>query len=316
MPLVGQSGQPNATTPPIGRAGQTSLTTPPPPSINQQSIPVTPSPLVAEQLNQAVHSPDSSSAAENIQFSPQTRAQLQVQAAEMIDYQRRATGKPGKGSVSDRMQDLADFLQAHAQLSSTSSKSADSLLKNCSSPQNCQMPGSEAELKKAFEEMAASTIAEAKNAIEQNPAKISKVEVKKTPTAIDQVNGLQVLMLLLISMIVIGGGILWLGYERKIQKYNRRVAQLPALEQIYRQLLKQLVQQGLPAKRLPQSPTEYAALVNNRLSPSTAQIVNRISQTYVAWRYGHKTANIDLMQRLLQELISNQANSSNSRSGN
>jgi Domain of unknown function (DUF4129) len=128
-------------------------------------------------------------------------------------------------------------------------------------------------------------------------------DLPKNPNPIDQVPAWQAIGILLMGGVVIFCGFSWWRYERAVQGYHRRIAQLPPLEQIYRQLLKQLKQQGLPAKRSPQSPTEYATLVGKKLPPPSAQIVDRISQAYVAWRYGHKSANIDLLQQLLQELI-------------
>lgn len=325
-PVVGQSEQVVAGTPVSGQAvldrpviGQSGQTISGIPVMGQPPQASSSSPVVGES-GQAVGVSDSRSMTEKYaQLSPTVKVQLQAKVQEIIQYQRQVTGKKDAGNVNEQLQDLSEFLQTHAQIGPTLSQPVESLLNNCPQPQSCHLQGSPAELKAAFDMMARSTIANpngtktalAPAAIDQTNPTTSQADSPQIRSPIDQVKGWQALGLLLVGALLIGGGFLWLRYEQEVRSYHRRVAQLPPLEQIYRQLLKQLCQQGLPAKRSPQSPTEYAVLVGNRLPMPSAQIVDRISQAYVAWRYGDKPANIDLMQRLLQQLITYQSNQKN-----
>jgi Domain of unknown function (DUF4129) len=238
------------------------------------------------------------------QLSPDLQTKLQVKTQEIVQYQRRTAGKIDPGSTADQVQDLAAFLETHTQLGATNPQLLDSLWNSCPQPQSCQMQGSRAELAEAYELMARSID------ITQHRSPTLTPDHQKSPVPKDQVNWAGAMMLLVIGGLAIACCTLWVLYDRKLRNYRRRFAKLPPLEQIYRQLLKQLKNQGLPAKQSPQSPLEYAALVGDCLPPPSAQIVDRISVAYVAWRYGHKSANVDLMQRLLQELITIQAQES------
>jgi Domain of unknown function (DUF4129) len=231
------------------------------------------------------------------QLSPDLQTKLQVKTREIVQYQRRTTGQTDAGSTADQVQDLAAFLQTHAQPGTPNPQLVDSLLNNCVLPHSCQLQGSLAELDEAYALMAQSID------MTHNQPTTSNPDRPKSPEPNDPVNWAGATIVLIMGGVTIGCCTLWMLYDRQLRNYRQRLAQLPPLEQIYRQLLKHLKQQGLPPKRSPQSPLEYAALVGKKLPPPSAQIVDRISQAYAAWRYGHQPANIDLLQQLLQELI-------------
>jgi Domain of unknown function (DUF4129) len=231
------------------------------------------------------------------QLSPDLQTKLQLKTQEIVQYQRRTNGQADAGSTADQVQDLAAFLQTHAQPGTPNPQLVDSLLHSCTLPHSCQLQGSPAELAEAYALMAQSID------ITQNQPASNNPDRPKSPQPSNPVNWAGAMMILAMGGITIACCTLGMLYDRQLRKYRQRFAQLPPLEQIYRQLLKQLKQQGLPPKRSPQSPLEYATLVGKKLPPPSAQIVDRISQAYAAWLYGHKPANIDLLQQSLQELI-------------
>lgn len=95
----------------------------------------------------------------------------------------------------------------------------------------------------------------------------------------------------LITAIGLGflGWLAWQGW--RIWRYQRWLAQLPPMESLYQQMLNWLANQGDP-KHPAQTPLEYAYQVQTQHPPERAAIVTAISQAYVDWRYGGRSANI------------------------
>jgi transglutaminase-like putative cysteine protease len=96
---------------------------------------------------------------------------------------------------------------------------------------------------------------------------------------------------------------LWQGW-----RYRRRLAKLPPMESLYRQMLDFLAVKGWK-KRRSQTPFEYARAMRE-VYGSEEEAIARISQAYVSWRYGGKTVNLTELQELLHNLKRNKRKSS------
>jgi transglutaminase-like putative cysteine protease len=105
----------------------------------------------------------------------------------------------------------------------------------------------------------------------------------------------------------------WLGWTQfRMWRYRRWLASLPAMESLYQQMLKTLGTEGY-AKHPAQTPLEYAQISRQHHSPTSAQVIEEISQAYVSWRYGRQSPNIKRLRQLLQELIKSRQSSVISR---
>ncbi len=93
----------------------------------------------------------------------------------------------------------------------------------------------------------------------------------------------------------------WLGFLRlKARNLSRRLAKLPPIAQIYNQMLQFLQKKGYP-KHPAQTPLEYVEISRQQHPPPIAEIIEKISQAYVDWRYGQiEQNNADLRQQLNQ----------------
>ena len=103
---------------------------------------------------------------------------------------------------------------------------------------------------------------------------------------------------LLGGMIFLG----WLGW-RKLATWGNPLglSKLPPMEKLYRQMLKILANRGYP-KHPAQTPTEYAQASRVNLQEATGEIVEEITQAYVAWRYGQYKPNTNYLRRRLRLL--------------
>jgi protein-glutamine gamma-glutamyltransferase len=83
-----------------------------------------------------------------------------------------------------------------------------------------------------------------------------------------------------------GGWLLWQGWGR--WRYHRRLAQLPPMERLYRQMVDWLSLQGW-RKQAAQTPHEYVAQLRQTQPQNRVEVIGEISETYVAWRYGGRS---------------------------
>lgn len=94
----------------------------------------------------------------------------------------------------------------------------------------------------------------------------------------------------------------WLGWNGVVQwRYQRRLAKLPPVERLYRQMLDVLGRQGY-RKHPAQTPFEYARELERHQQQTSATAIDEISQAYVSWRYGQAEPNLERLQQRLQEL--------------
>ncbi len=89
--------------------------------------------------------------------------------------------------------------------------------------------------------------------------------------------------------------LLWRGW-----RYRRRLAKLPPMESLYRQMLDLLAVKGFK-KRRSQTPFEYARAMRE-VDGSDGEAIGRISGAYVNWRYGGKSVNLPELRELLRGL--------------
>jgi protein-glutamine gamma-glutamyltransferase len=94
------------------------------------------------------------------------------------------------------------------------------------------------------------------------------------------------------------GWILWRSWGS--WRYHRALAKLLPMERIYRQMVDGLAAQGVP-KRPAQTPQEYADQVR-RVEPQRADVIAEISEAYVQWRYGGRSANIAYLKQRLRAM--------------
>lgn len=109
-----------------------------------------------------------------------------------------------------------------------------------------------------------------------------------------------ILRLVLLSCgLGIGGWGLW----QSLQSWRTfsHLRRLPPMARLYHQMLTVMAEQGFQ-KYPSQTPLEYAHQVHLLASPFKAEIVLKLSQAYVSWRYGGAVPNIPDLQKQLQLL--------------
>lgn len=84
-------------------------------------------------------------------------------------------------------------------------------------------------------------------------------------------------------------------------RYRRRLGRLAKMERLYQEMLDWLAQQGYP-KPLSQTPLEYAFALGDRLTEPQHQIILKITDAYVAWRYGQAIPAIQTLNGQWQQL--------------
>ena len=88
----------------------------------------------------------------------------------------------------------------------------------------------------------------------------------------------------------------WLGWNfAKRLLYLLRLAKLNPVEKIYREMLDLLAYKGYE-KKSTQTPLEYAHSLTDFLNREKVEIVLLITNSYVQWRYGNITPNLDYLQ--------------------
>ncbi len=95
------------------------------------------------------------------------------------------------------------------------------------------------------------------------------------------------------------GWLLWEGWQA--WRYRRWLSKLPPEEGIYQQMLRLLASKGYP-KKPAQTPLEYAEFLQQHYPIPQAEVIDEISQSYIRWRYGGKSANIPQLRELLRNL--------------
>jgi protein-glutamine gamma-glutamyltransferase len=109
-----------------------------------------------------------------------------------------------------------------------------------------------------------------------------------------------VLVGLIIAVVL--GLLAWLGCDRvRNWRYRRRLAKLPPMERLYRQMLEMLKEKGYP-KHPAQTPLEYARFASKDCASTAAKSIEEISQAYVRWRYGEQSQNLDCLRQHLKGL--------------
>ncbi len=101
-------------------------------------------------------------------------------------------------------------------------------------------------------------------------------------------------------LLVVGGSFLgWLAYQAWMSwRRRRRLARLPAMEQLYQEMLLWLAHQGLP-KHSTQTPLEFAAHLPDKYFKG---VIEAISRAYVNWRYGRQEVNLKNLRQQLKDL--------------
>lgn len=94
------------------------------------------------------------------------------------------------------------------------------------------------------------------------------------------------------------GFVSWLSFGQWKKWLNhRKLAKLPPMERLYRQMLAWTANKG-DFKHSSQTPLEYAQSSYQRHASTTAQVIEEICQAYVCWRYGSQAPNLSyLLQR-------------------
>ena len=95
----------------------------------------------------------------------------------------------------------------------------------------------------------------------------------------------------------------WLGWNQwRTWRYQRWLSGLPPMESIYQQMVRILGTKGY-AKHPAQTPLEYAKASRQHQPPTSAEVIDEISQAYVRWRYGDQKPNIKQLRQRLRDLI-------------
>lgn len=82
----------------------------------------------------------------------------------------------------------------------------------------------------------------------------------------------------------------WLSFQGWLQfRYQRWLARLPEMENLYQQMLRWSASQG-HRKRAAQTPLEFAQQMQTVYEPETAATIAAITAAYVNWRYGGQMA--------------------------
>ena len=106
------------------------------------------------------------------------------------------------------------------------------------------------------------------------------------------------------AIVLLGGMIIlsWLGWRKLASLGNiLGLGKLAPMEKLYRQMLKILATRGYP-KHPAQTPMEYAIASRVNLQETAGEIVEEITQAYVAWRYGQYKPNTNYLRRRLRLL--------------
>jgi transglutaminase-like putative cysteine protease len=105
----------------------------------------------------------------------------------------------------------------------------------------------------------------------------------------------------LITAIATGflGWLSWQGW--RYWRYHYWLSRLPAMEQLYQQMLNQLAHRGY-RKQPSQTPLEYGQQVSQTQPPEQAVAIQGITHAYVHWRYGGTSPDLALIRRLLKTL--------------
>ena len=95
----------------------------------------------------------------------------------------------------------------------------------------------------------------------------------------------------------------WLGWNQwRTWRYQRWLSGLPPMESIYQQMVRILGTKGY-AKHPAQTPLEYAKASRQHQPPTSAEVIDEISQAYVRWRYGDQKPNIKQLRQRLRDLV-------------
>ena len=102
----------------------------------------------------------------------------------------------------------------------------------------------------------------------------------------------------------------WLGWDkwRKL-RYRQFLAKLQPMEKLYQQMLQWTAEKGL-SKHQAQTPLEYARVLQQHHSKTTAEVIEEISHAYVGWRYGGTNPDLSSLGQKWQQ-IKNQNRSKN-----
>ncbi len=94
----------------------------------------------------------------------------------------------------------------------------------------------------------------------------------------------------------------WLGWDkwRKWRKWQF-LDKLQPMEKLYQQMLLWTAEKGL-TKHQAQTPLEYARVLHQHHSPTTAEVIEEISYAYVGWRYGAITPNLQSLRQKWQKI--------------
>ncbi len=106
------------------------------------------------------------------------------------------------------------------------------------------------------------------------------------------------------GLLILGGGavLIWLTPQGwRWWRYQRQLALLSPIEQLYQKMLNLLAERGTP-KHIHETPFEYVERLHQTAPPSVASLVSEISQAYVDWRYGQKNLNFQNLQAQFQTL--------------
>lgn len=82
---------------------------------------------------------------------------------------------------------------------------------------------------------------------------------------------------------------------------QQRFARLPQMEQLYQQMLLLLKTKG-HSKQPQQTPSEFLDSLQTKHQPEAIAIMTELTEAYLNWRYGGKTANTDYLQSQLRLL--------------
>jgi hypothetical protein len=95
----------------------------------------------------------------------------------------------------------------------------------------------------------------------------------------------------------------WLGGEQARRwLYQRRLATLPPMKRLYHQMLLALKSTG-HVKSAAQTPGEYVQSLRAYLTVEQMDIIEEISLSYVRWRYGEQSQNVDYLQQQFKTLL-------------
>ena len=73
------------------------------------------------------------------------------------------------------------------------------------------------------------------------------------------------------------------------------------MERLYQQMLQWTAQKGL-TKHQAQTPLEYARVLSQHHSPTSASVIEEISYAYVGWRYGGTNPDLNSLRQKWQQI--------------